>query len=525
MSTARDSLRGLIPAAMKAFETGASLPLAAYAASFTGDTQTFKHSLQDGGDLIDLAVEESARLFSAQTGAALRRELEENFHALTANHHGVDFHPEFMQGNLLFAMNCRHAVPLFSCGGVPGNNVAYPRGILLGRGDPDNPDKPGMTWRPGRLPVLPNKNRHTLVSVQPPFGERPVRAALAALPRKRLTLNERETATRILHEIYLHPRVLGQASFREQASVMNALLWERLAAPECGLPPLAALDMQCLSGRLIARDIGRTHTLIHDLLLEPPLASAVREELDGERACWTTSDRGQARGTFLFWGVDEAGKALALAPSADFRELYAVGRPQWRIPLRPEALRDGLERLYLLPSLFLLFTAIALARGLLCAGGVFQSTYLPRMASGLAAALRRCGENALADRVTVLSPSCTGLLPLRLPWPDAASREKKAVGRAAGALDLAAGGGLSAPLWERVRHVLVADALAVSLPYHYEDLLGEKTDDAIMTALMRDAATASHLPMLPSAEPNSQCNGPEREKSSAAGGDSGDAYA
>ena len=44
----------------------------------------------------------------------------------------MDFHPEFLQGDLVFALGCRDAVPLFACGGVPCNNLAYPRGLLLG---------------------------------------------------------------------------------------------------------------------------------------------------------------------------------------------------------------------------------------------------------------------------------------------------------------------------------------------------------------------------------------------------------
>ena len=76
---------------------------------------------------MELAVAACAWLYSTDMGQALRRELETDLHALTANHHGVDFHPEFFQGDLLFAMSCRHAVPLFNCGAVPANNVALGR--------------------------------------------------------------------------------------------------------------------------------------------------------------------------------------------------------------------------------------------------------------------------------------------------------------------------------------------------------------------------------------------------------------
>ena len=123
-----EQLRKAIPEAMELMESPAGeLSLANYARAMPGGGP----ALQDADDLIALAQTEAGRLFSPATGAALRRELENRFLALTANHHGVDFHPEFLQGDLIFALGCQEVVPLFACGGVPCNNMAYPRGLLL----------------------------------------------------------------------------------------------------------------------------------------------------------------------------------------------------------------------------------------------------------------------------------------------------------------------------------------------------------------------------------------------------------
>ena len=109
-----NQLRDAIPEAMALMEGPAGeLSLAEYARAMPGGGA----ALQDGEDMVALAEREAARLFSPAAGAALRRELENRFLALTANHHGVDFHPEFLQGDLVFALGCRDAVPLFACGG------------------------------------------------------------------------------------------------------------------------------------------------------------------------------------------------------------------------------------------------------------------------------------------------------------------------------------------------------------------------------------------------------------------------
>ena len=122
-------LREAIPDAMRLVDgEEGKLSLRDYAAALAPSEVP---PLQDGDDLIALAEAEAARIYTPETGTALRAELEERFLALTANHHGVDFHPEFLQGDMLVALGCKHAVPLFACGGVPCNNMSFPRGILL----------------------------------------------------------------------------------------------------------------------------------------------------------------------------------------------------------------------------------------------------------------------------------------------------------------------------------------------------------------------------------------------------------
>ncbi|HIU18152.1 MAG TPA: hypothetical protein IAB01_06860 [Candidatus Avidesulfovibrio excrementigallinarum] len=497
MTDARAALRSLIPDALRQFESAGRQTLRTCAsAGFAGSQKAPScPPLQSGEDLIDLAAAECGRLQGEATGRALRRELEERFHAQTANHLGVDFHPEFFQGDLLFAMGCRHAVPVFSCGGVPADNVAFPRGLLLSRGQPgDN------FFGCEKLPVLSGRHRHQLVSLMPAFDAATVRAACAGLPGRLPDPADCAALAQLVQQLYLHPRVLAQRLFREQAGIMNGLLWQAAIQPACGLPPLATLDMQWLCSQLLRHDLQQPGTLARRLLLEPALLAAVWEELNGDRACWTGDEQALCRGTFLFWGVGEHGRGLALTPSDRFSKLTSFKHPGWSMVLTAQNIREALEQGRLVPSLFLSFAVTCLARGLRCAGGVFQAAYLPRMAQGLAAALRRCGEPALAGRVEGGAPSCqvcTGLLPLRIPRPEGSDPDAMQAGRAAGPAELWLAGGLSPALWQRLCDTAASDALAVSLPYHYDDLLGAHAGDPVRQALLREAAAAAcSLPFL-----------------------------
>lgn len=486
MTLAREWIRSRCPDALAAFERAGAQILAAYAAGF-GAEASLPRPPQAADDLVELAASTCARLYSADVGQALRRELETNLHALTANHHGVDFHPEFFQGDLLFAMSCRHAVPLFNCGAVPANNVAYPRGILLGCGTPGE-----VSFRSRKLPILPGRERHGLISVRPAF------TAAEITPPSHLPGQPEETHAldRLVQAVYRHPRVLEQHTFRDQAGIMNAVLWQQVIPKNCDIPPLVSLDMQWLCGRLITADLEHPDSLVRHLLLHPPLAAAVWEALNGQRACWTGDAQSLQRGTFLFWGVDGKGRALALRPARDFRSLEAARDSNWRLPLDARTLGKALKEERILPSLFLYFATVAAARGLRCAGGVFQTSYLPRMIRGICTALRHCGADALAERISGSfrpCPPCTGLLPLRLSCPDGPLQQ---TGRGAGAADLWLAGGLSPTLWQALRHSRVDHALAASLPYHYEDLSGQEMRPPLLERLLQQAPPAGSLPFL-----------------------------
>ena len=458
-----NQLRDAIPEAMALMEGPAGeLSLAEYARAMPGGGA----ALQDGEDMIALAEREAARLFSPAAGAALRRELENRFLVLTANHHGVDFHPEFLQGDLVFALGCRDAVPLFACGGVPCNNLAYPRGLLL-------PPRRQDTTKPGRFPALAVGDRHAFVSAQLPFQASHVRSALDSLPNAersaQLSPDEREFAAEMLTAIYLHPSVLRRETFRDQMSAANALLWTRLTSRDLRLPPLASLEFQHLCGILVAGDIQRPGTLVHDLLLEPELTKAIFHTLNGARACWSMGGDIPPGSSFLFWGLDEKGRGIALYPDPECRTLFAPRRPDMRLELESRSLKNALLSRRLLPTLYLSFAAAALARGLSCAGGVFQYAYLPRMAEGTAEALRRCGDDARADRISARCPLGAGFHALR-----AADSENAAMDHAAGPADILRHGGISVQDWERFGNIRTRDAFSCSLAFQYEDIIPEK---------------------------------------------------
>ena len=402
--------------------------------------------LQDGNDFIDCATESIRVTQGAQAALCLRKELETSFCIQTANHHGVDFHPEFAQGNLLFALGCHHAVPIMGCGGVVGNNEAFPRGILLGRSS----GKQISNFT--RVPILPDKHRHSFVSVREAFTEQTIIAAQKRLSKIVLRPQEKTICERLIEQLYRNPHTLAQPNFRSQAAVMNAMLWQ-MVSDKTDLPPLMCLDLQMLSTTLVAQDLEK-NGLTATLFCSPSWLRDLSRALDSVPGCWQI-DCGQIKhGTFLFWRIEPQGQCIPLKPNASYTYLEA---PNFSLKLAPTTLCQALQAHDILPSLFTMFFTLAMLRGVNCRGGVLQSEYLPAMAKGVELTLAKHGVGEATLAIAV-SPPLTGLLPL-------ICLEEQTGFFPAGVVDWLIYGGLTLKLITALQTIDMTTALAISLPY------------------------------------------------------------
>lgn len=425
---------------------------------------------QAADDLIDLAAVEAARLLGERTGQALARGLENSFAVTTANHHGLDTHPEFLQGVIVFALDRlmnggsrAGVVPVLSTGEVPMSNMAFPQGIFLGR-----PKGEGSNAY-HRLSLFRPESRKTLVSLQPPFTAGDVARSGEELSRKPFLPFEREIFRTLLTEICGSEAVLGQKSYADQATVFNALMWPRLFGNKSEPPLLVELDKAELARTLIVKDISDEHSLIHGLLFQPEIRKQLLLALNGTLGCWNCPDIERwstaAQGTVLFWGIDPKGRAFTLGLRED-GVLVSEVHSEFRLALTPADVHEALERKRILPGLYLSFAVMAIARGLMCCGGAYQTGYLADMRQRSAIALENAGEMALAQCIGALPPApmTTGFMPLRFragegePYPS-------------GPVEIMAAGGLTDARLEAVAAIPAHEAFALYLAYQYEDII------------------------------------------------------
>ncbi len=466
--TLLNAVRQRVPVVEGTLRRWGSLPLRDY---LRHTLRTTAHSYQPRADLRAVVSGYAAPLLGAALAQRAGTALVDYPVALTANHHGVDYFAQSLQGTLLFALGAETGVvPVLACAGIPLNNVTYPRGALLYAAAPDRP--------PLRLPLFPDRYKRQLVCRAPALDQAMVGRAGQRLARLAAEGRVEAPAARaletLLTEDYGTAEVQHLNSYSEQAVLLNQRLWRRLFADPVGAPELAYLELEKVVSLLLEVDLEDRHSLAHRLICRPEPRQRLLRALDGARACWQLAalqrraaggDGAEARGggTVLFWGLDEAGRRLPLAPDGDGDEGVLKGRDEagapWTVPLTPSDLIEGLRGGRLLPSLFLCYLVTALARGVNCAGGYYQAQYLPVMGQGVVAALSADESLAGAAAAVAAAP-----MDAYLSGMQAVLRPTSGGGLVpVGPLEIIAAGGLNAGHLERMLTITVAEAHLASL--------------------------------------------------------------
>jgi hypothetical protein len=179
----------------------------------------------------------------------------------------------------------------------------------------------------------------------------------------------------LLRRVYGDPRVLEWASFSEQVTITNALLWKTFFSPQdVSFPGLVYLDQEALVVRLLLQHHMEQSTDLHTFLFDPALHAQIEILFDGIPGAFSTKEQ---KGTFLFWLLPP-GHAHRIPLVRDGQALVSRDGVH-RIPLEPAVIRSLLERQELVPSIMLSLVTLSCYYGLKCLGGFSQVNYLTWM--------------------------------------------------------------------------------------------------------------------------------------------------
>ncbi|MBI9091372.1 MAG: hypothetical protein JEZ12_19345 [Desulfobacterium sp.] len=385
----------------------------------------FPSPLQAREDLIQVIHEQTERLMGRDTADRVAEDINTTPVVSTVNHMGVDFTAHTLQGNLLFATGnmalgrAATTLPVLSCGNIPLNNSTFPRGALIYKTPKEMAEE-----LPVKLPLFPKRFNTRMVHGTPPFtrkmGDAARKRFQALIREKKISPDLEAAQEKLWTQGYASPSILGQASYPDQACLLNRIIFNGLFKEECKPPALVFINMEEIVMALLKKDLAHPHSLAHDLLFTPRLLERLVTALSGARGCWdrellaqrlapdyTDLDpeektRLKGCGTMLFWGMNPKNRRVSLCLVPDSKgDLVLEGRDEcgerFQVDFTPPALTRAMDNGTLLPSNFTCFLVLAFARGMVCVGGYFQSEYLPEIRDKVAGVLSESGEERLVQ--------------------------------------------------------------------------------------------------------------------------------
>lgn len=412
---------------------------------------------------------------------------------LTANHHGVDFFAQSVQGTLIFGSRQTETgkslstIPVFACGNIPLNNLTYPRGMLVY--DLQNVPTERI---PARIPLFPDRLKRKMVSCVEHFDQSMVDRTLQGIHKMttkgELSDSVSNTLVELLTQDYAAPEVLNQERYSQQAVILNNRVWKRMFA-ETNIPDLVYLEIEKIVAEVLYSDLQNENSLFQLLSFNSKILQKLLNVLDGVRVCWKRDNlrrrllEGDPRrlnanscGTCFFWGIDDHGMRvpLLIIPQEGLQKML-VGvddkGKKYEFLFNPDALSEALKNEQILPSLFTCYTVLSLARGIVCAGGYYQAEYLPQVQNGVASALEEVSDLQIAALKVRSVPTKAYLSGMQAVMV----RGNDDVLVPAGPIETIAGGGLTSADMETIMNLSVRKAHIASLFETIKDMPMDST--------------------------------------------------
>lgn len=306
----------------------------------------------------------------------------------TSNHHHPAFEFMTVQETILYDMWMRmqkeenSITPFFAASNVSISNTVYPRGMLI--------YDCSLPQRFFRLPIyhwkLTRQCVATLEGITPEMVARVKDRIGKEMHQWTFGPRMGDTLDSLCNDILLSSEVLKYDTLRDQTTVINAMLSERYFKDNKAL--YLWMPLETLATRLLVRDLRHEDGILYNILFCDELRVHILQNLNGVSGCWT-EDTG---GTHFFWGLDDRQILFPLRLMEKNGALFLNGmnslEEEVNIPFTKEAVLEELDKLRLLPGLFLCFLEIHFLRDFTVFGGYYQPTYLGQMSNGLVKSLR-----------------------------------------------------------------------------------------------------------------------------------------
>ncbi len=463
---------------------------------------SYEEGYQAKDDFLDIVYDYLLPVFGSFIARDAVNDLAKTPAALTANHHGVDFFAQSVQGTLLFSqiLSARNpnqsTVPVIACANIPLNNLTYPRGMLLYHMADSTL---GLGSIPKKLPIFSDRLKNSLVSLVGPIDKDQVdrgrKQVDKMIEKGKIFSQYGEVVQDILETNYGNAAVQRCKNYSEQSVILNHDIWNRMFTDPGTVLDLVYMELEAIVCKLLEKDLPDPESLIHILMFNAEITAELVSELDGKAACWQ-EDKLQRRlsedlkdntvkrqlkncGTHFFWGVGPKNKLIPMILKGQgSNRMVLKGKDdkgkEYSLAFDPSSIGDALKEGHVLPSLFTCYAALSLARGVKCIGGYYQSEYLPVMQKSIVNVLQKHPSMERAA-VHVGNIDAGGYLS-GMQTVMTSVKDQSII--PAGPVEIIAGGGLDSDNIEKLKNLSIKEAHLASMLETIPDLVpyGERPD-------------------------------------------------
>ncbi|WP_156948097.1 hypothetical protein [Marinobacterium jannaschii] len=355
-------------------------------------TKTPSASYQPSDDFAEAVYDCAAPLLGEETALLVRNELRQSPVVLTANHHGVDYFAQSVQGTMIFSQRKlpsgkkAKTIPVLACGNIPLNNLTYPRGIMAY----------GQNSTVLKIPIFPKRKQAQLVFRMSAINSEDLSRACKYVSRMvadgEVDIETGQAIRRIILEHYSNEDVVSLGSYSDQATVVNSRLWDSAFKKDFS-SRLVYIQQEDVVNRLLLKDLRNPESLASIVIFNKSIRDNVIEDLNGCPGCWnldqlndrlngndTPTGSGGSAGSFMFWLLDEKGRRVPLNfhEEAGIAFLHGVSDAGGfhTVKFDVDTIQGLIENKTLIPTNFLAFLIMSFSRGVNCLGGYYQSYYL-----------------------------------------------------------------------------------------------------------------------------------------------------
>lgn len=310
-------------------------------------------------EIVKIIGEYTERLLGKEKAELVTHTLLHNPFVSTADHHGILCHPFFSNASLMRSnsnsLKNIKAIISLTCGGISLSNSSYPRGIFF-HDESLNIQKINL--------VSLKYRRRSIYGLHSMLGDNLDRA-IAKVDKIKLPEVQKK---RLLDLPLEFKKVKPLERYSDELTVLNDILWQKIFNDT--RPPLIYIEAESIVRELILANL-QNESLISKIILDEKHRDTYIKNYEGITGAHNTKDKS---GSHIFWYIDNKENIRKQLFIKNDSLISLDG--EIVMPLTVTAIRDGLQKFELLPTMAFCYSLLSFDYGLTLGGGFSQIQYL-----------------------------------------------------------------------------------------------------------------------------------------------------